>query len=486
MEISVDNKAFTLVILLLLSFSFPPSAFGLTCYAGDKQALLGFKARITSDPSGLLNSWNSSTDCCSWEGIGCDSSGRVLNVSRPGLISDPFPFDTSMKGTLSPSLGNLTFLQLLDLSDLKELKGHIPPELGKLTRLNYLFLYSNKLTGSIPSTLRYLSQLKKLYLDDNQISGTIPPVFWILTFTFRTWSFREQIVWANSGINWYVVIANKIDLHGNNLSDPLPSSIGKLKLLTDLDFSENRITGSIPQSIGGLSALNLLYLHQNQISGSIPSTISGLSSLKHCWLFDNKLTGSLPPSIGMLPNIERLYLDDNRLTGKLPETIGHPINLTVLSLSDNNFTGRIPPSVGNLKNLQYLNLSGNQLSGPIPPQLVKLQSLQDLDLSFNPLELVSIPDCGPIDANIGVKPAMDSITSLILSHIHWEDQYQSRNKLSGAIPGNLLNLTGLNQFDVSNNRPSGMIPPHPSIIPASAFRNNPALCGAPLPPCKHA
>ncbi|KAB1204489.1 LRR receptor-like serine/threonine-protein kinase GSO1 [Morella rubra] len=61
----------------------------------------------------------------------------------------------------------------------------------------------------------------------------------------------------------------------------------------------------------------------------------------------------------------------------------------------------------------------------------------------------------------------------------------SRNKLTGAIPGKVLNLKKLREFDVSGNRLSGKIPPHKAIIPASAFWGNPGLCGAPLPPCKH-
>ncbi|XP_048493789.1 DNA damage-repair/toleration protein DRT100 [Beta vulgaris subsp. vulgaris] len=72
-----------------------------SCNTIDKEALLGFKHRITDDPSALLKTWVANTNCCtSWAGVDCDhSTGRVVNVSMSGLQSrDDFILDTSMKG----------------------------------------------------------------------------------------------------------------------------------------------------------------------------------------------------------------------------------------------------------------------------------------------------------------------------------------------------------------------------------------------------
>uniref|UniRef100_A0A804IU64 Leucine-rich repeat-containing N-terminal plant-type domain-containing protein n=1 Tax=Musa acuminata subsp. malaccensis TaxID=214687 RepID=A0A804IU64_MUSAM len=148
------------------------------CHPHDRSALLTFKAGITADPSGLLRSWDSATDCCSaWDGVACDAAtGRVVNVSRPGLFSGPdFISDASIAGSLSPALGDLFSLRLLDLSNLKQLAGPIPPALGRLSRLEHLLLDSNQLTGCIPSAFANLTRLRKLSLGNNRLSGSLPP-----------------------------------------------------------------------------------------------------------------------------------------------------------------------------------------------------------------------------------------------------------------------------------------------------------------------
>jgi len=53
--------------------------------------------------------------------------------------------------------------------------------LGKLSQLEYLYLFANALTGTIPSELGKLSQLKVLVLHDNNLNGIIPYEFTNLT-----------------------------------------------------------------------------------------------------------------------------------------------------------------------------------------------------------------------------------------------------------------------------------------------------------------
>lgn len=88
-----------------------------------------------------------------------------MELRRSGLLSgNDFLFDSEMKGTLSESLGDLQFLEILDLGDLKEITGPIPSSLGKLRQLKKLILNRNKLSGSIPTSPKNLHNLQELYL----------------------------------------------------------------------------------------------------------------------------------------------------------------------------------------------------------------------------------------------------------------------------------------------------------------------------------
>jgi hypothetical protein len=52
-----------------------------------------------------------------------------------------------------------------------KLSGSIPPEMGKLTNLGWLFLWNNNLQGNIPNELGQLDRLVSLYVFLNNISG---------------------------------------------------------------------------------------------------------------------------------------------------------------------------------------------------------------------------------------------------------------------------------------------------------------------------
>ncbi|KAM7264274.1 hypothetical protein ACFE04_001957 [Oxalis oulophora] len=279
-----------LVISFSLSFFICPI---LACHATDKEALLEFKSKITSDPWKLLGTWNSSTDCCtSWKGVSCDSSGRVVNLTRPGLFDDPdyMIVDTSMTGTISPYLGNLTSLQYLDLSNLKELFGNIPAELGKLNQLIYAFLDTNKFNGWIPTTFQHLTKLQKLYLSNNQLTGTIP---------------AELIGNLGSLL--------ELGLSGNQLSGPIPTTIGNLVRVTKIDFNGNKFSRSIPTTIGKLAQIQRLYLYNNKLSGELPSTIGQLTTLNELVISNNQINGAIPTTISKLINFS--FSDNPGLCG---------------------------------------------------------------------------------------------------------------------------------------------------------------------------
>ncbi len=71
------------------------------------------------------------------------------------------------------------------------LNGSIPAEIGRLSKLQHLWLYNNTLTGSLPSELGNLADLETLMLSNNRLSGQIPETLNNLTLS-RMWLKRNS------------------------------------------------------------------------------------------------------------------------------------------------------------------------------------------------------------------------------------------------------------------------------------------------------
>ncbi|KAK3413356.1 hypothetical protein EUGRSUZ_I01922 [Eucalyptus grandis] len=294
-------------------------------------------------------------------------------------------------GSIPLELGNLTKIEDVDLS-CNNFIGPIPSSIGNLTSLTHLYLQKNKLNGSIPLEIGNFKNLKWLDLSSNNLVGKIP------------------IELSNLGE------MNYLDLSCNNLTSPIPLAIGKLMNLTDLYLQENKFDGYIPREIGNLINLTHLYLQQNKFGGSIPREIGNLIGLTHLYLQENKFGGSIPSEIGNLMSLKYLLLQQNELNGPIPSEIGNLEQLSMLNLRENRFGGFIPSKIGDLRSLWILDLSSNDLIGKIPVELENLGMLSHLDLHNNSLS--------------GSIPTFENNTLLV--HLNL-----SYNHLEGPIPDNL-------------------------------------------------
>lgn len=134
----------------------------------DRLALLDFKTRITNDPLGVLSSWNRSMHLCQWHGVFCSRRNQrdtVLDLQSSKLAR-----------SISPHIGNLSFLRLIDLFE-NSLSQEIRPELGHLSRLKYLYLNKNLLGGEIPTNISFCSNLIEIDVGWNVLVGKIPVEF---------------------------------------------------------------------------------------------------------------------------------------------------------------------------------------------------------------------------------------------------------------------------------------------------------------------
>ncbi|RLM92572.1 LRR receptor-like serine/threonine-protein kinase EFR isoform X3 [Panicum miliaceum] len=125
-------------LLLLLLSAFISITTLLPAQANDEAALLAFKAAAIGGGGhgDALASWNGSTGgFCSWEGVRCGTKRRrVVSLSLPSQ---------GLTGALSPAVGNLSSLRLLNLSSNWFISGGIPASLGRLHRLQALDLSNN-------------------------------------------------------------------------------------------------------------------------------------------------------------------------------------------------------------------------------------------------------------------------------------------------------------------------------------------------------
>ncbi|HLP57525.1 MAG TPA: Ser-Thr-rich GPI-anchored membrane family protein, partial [Candidatus Deferrimicrobium sp.] len=154
------------------------------------------------------------------------------------------------------------------------LSGNIPPELGNLAKLQYLWIFANEISGNIPPQLGNLSNLEGLFLGLNRLSGNIPP------------------------------------------------ELGNLANLKILCLFLSHLNGSIPRELGNLANLQVLWLSANQFSGGIPPELANLVNLQILCLASNKLSGNIPSDLTNLTNLwddwsdfkwNALYTEDDTL-----------------------------------------------------------------------------------------------------------------------------------------------------------------------------
>ena len=191
------------------------------------------------------------------------------------------------------------------------------------------------------------------------------------------------------------------------ITGSIPTELGNLTALTELNLSDNDLTGSIPSQLGKLIALTDLRLNHNSLTGSIPTELGNLTALttildlqdnpthrQHPHPIEQADQADRPPAqrqstqwphprrIGRLTDLTQLFLNNNQLTGNIPD-LSDLTNLTLLSLSDTPFTaGAFPSWVSELTSLTQLFLNSTQRTGNVASdQFADLTDLTVLNLS---------------------------------------------------------------------------------------------------------
>uniref|UniRef100_M8B4J8 Phytosulfokine receptor 2 n=1 Tax=Aegilops tauschii TaxID=37682 RepID=M8B4J8_AEGTA len=393
-----------------------------------------------------LSSWQHGTDCCHWEGVGCDmASGQVITLD----LSDRNL--RSING-LSAALFHLTSLRNLSLSD-NDFNQAILPSFGfeRLTELLSLELSGTGLAGQIPIGIACLVKLLTLdfsgkwelgWEEEGELRGPTP---------FNLFPGRTRIPTDN-----YYHTPNM----GMGLIIYFPSLISS-------QIPPRKFPCPIPQAAKhAVSNVSL--------SGAIPSRIENLTKLTFLDLSYNRLSGKIPKALFTLPSLQEVVLSSHELCGTL-EDIPDPISsfLHDIDLSNNNLAGHIPKSFFELSRLQVLLLDSNHFEGTVELSLLwKLKALDSLSLSNNMLSVIDVEDGYPFSYPHNIRKlelACCNLTKIPIALrtkarctlIRGRREYYlnlSRNKLSGHIPRSICTQQELEVLDLSYNNFGGRVP----------------------------
>ncbi|MQL77356.1 hypothetical protein Taro_009766 [Colocasia esculenta] len=456
----------------------PPSSINGSCLESERAALLRFKAGLDDLTNTHLISWRG-LDCCTWEGITCNNlTGSVVNIDLGGTSTN----SSGMRVVDFSSLLQLRSLQHLDLSGNSFNHVPLPDLIGSFEELRYLNLSRSGFAGAVPPQLGNLSRLQYLDLshDIHQpgllrvdslrwLSGL--PSLRFLALDGADLSAVGPHDWAHT-LNQRLPSLCELHLRGCRLGGELASSLGRVNFtsLEVIDLSSNPFSSSkIPSWLLNMSNLRYVDMSSMSLHGPIPLSFSELPYLQHLNLDNNEnLTANVSELLGGghggWPRLDTLRIRHGSLYGEVPASIGNITSLRQLYLSFNNVGGTIPSSIGNLHQLEALYLSLNKIVGELPPTIWHLPALIHLFVAGN--RLTGVISEAHLSYSAGRLQRLSLGDNFLVLNISsdWIPPFQLNYLNAGscqmgpAFPSWIKNQRGLMWIFLSDNRISSEIP----------------------------
>ncbi|BAT14472.1 Os11g0559100 [Oryza sativa Japonica Group] len=540
------------------------------CKPRERDALLAFKEGITDDPAGLLASWrrrrlgggHELQDCCRWRGVQCSdqTAGHVIKLDLRNAFQDDHHHDATLVGEIGQSLISLEHLEYLDLSmnNLEGPTGRLPEFLGSFKSLRYLNLSGIRFSGMVPPHIGNLSNLQIL---DLSISTVHQDDIYYLPFLYSgdaSWLARlSSLQYLNlNGVNlsaaldWpnalnmvpslkvlslsscslqsarqslpllNVTQLEALDLSENEFNHPTESSwIWNLTSLKYLNLSSTGLYGEIPNALGKMHSLQVLdfsfdegYSMGMSITKkgnmcTMKADLKNLCNLQVLFLDYRLASGDIAEIFDSLPQcspnqqLKEVHLAGNHITGMIPNGIGRLTSLVTLDLFNNNITGKVPSEIGMLTNLKNLYLHNNHLDGVITEKhFARLINLKSIYLCYNSLKIVVDPEWLPpfrvekaYFSSCWMGPKFPAwlqsqvyIVELIMNDAGIDDTFPdwfsttfskatfleiSNNQIGGELPTDMENMS-VKRLNLDSNQIAGQIPRMPRNLTLLDISNN--------------
>ncbi|CAM6022056.1 unnamed protein product [Sphagnum balticum] len=174
----------------------------------------------------------------------------------------------------------------------------------------------------------------------------------------------------------------ELQLRGCENLKELPQTIGSISSLSILDLSYCKSIESLPTTLGDLKHLTKLSLQQCENLKELPQSIGNIFSLSILNLSNCESIISLPTTIGDLKHLTKLKLGGCENLKELPQTIGSLSSLSILNLFYCKSIESLPTTLGDLKHLIELQLRGCENLKELPQTIGSISSLSILDLSY--------------------------------------------------------------------------------------------------------
>ncbi|KAG0615433.1 hypothetical protein M758_5G040900 [Ceratodon purpureus] len=351
--------------------------------------------------SGNLEAISKELRCLRWRHMPLTNAPSMLNLSN--LISLDFSYSTKLANMWIQSDATLQACPNLLMLDLKECTSitALPDSIGRLSRLQKLYLDSCTSLQKLPSSIGQLTALEALSLWGCGRLEALPDTFTALS------------------------ALNNLSMNGCSSISELPTTLGLMTGISILCIDLG--TESQALAIAQLNSLVVVWAREctDEAVDALDSSgaLRNLHQLREFSFFQcPSILTKLPETIGLLTTLELVSLWDCKEVRELPSSIGRLKLLTHLSLCECRRLETLPDSLGALTSLQFLRIEDCPSFTKLPRSIGQLSSLCCLWIEscsefrsvphslrqLNALEGLQISDCGSLEG-MGLLRALQGL-----------------------------------------------------------------------------